>query len=120
MKAWLTGCLAAALLFGGASLGRSEDGKDKNKDKEKDKAAADLEAQFKKLDTGGNGTLYLAEYVGNKQGEEKTKAEKLFRRKDKDKDLQLTLAEFKREVQLPDNKKKKDAKKAKPKAKKDK
>lgn len=102
MKLWLRSLLAAALLTGGFGFAAAED-------KKKDKSDDELAAQFKKLDTNGNGLLVIPEYIGNKTGEAKTAAEKLFRRKDKDKDLQLTLAEFKREVA----EKKKDPKKKK-------
>jgi hypothetical protein len=88
-----------------ASLG--EDAKDKKKPD-----ADALAAQFKKLDTNGNGFLVKGEFFGDKTGEAKEAADKSFRRKDKDKDLQLTLAEFKAAEKKPNAKKK-----AKPKAK---
>lgn len=101
MKSFWICCFALSLTAGLASFGLSED-------KKKDKAEPDFAAQFKKLDDNGNGFLVQAEYVGNKTGEAKEEALKTFRRKDKDKDLQLTLAEFKAPVKKPQDKKKKD------------
>jgi Ca2+-binding EF-hand superfamily protein len=60
-----------------------------------DKKNQDPEAVFKRLDKNSDNKLSKDEYLGNSEGEKKTKKEDRFKRFDKDKDNFLSLEEFK-------------------------
>ena len=60
-----------------------------------DKKNQDPEAVFKRLDKNSDNKLTKEEYVGNTEGEKKTKKEDRFKNLDKDKDNFLSLEEFK-------------------------
>ena len=85
MKKILSILLLAAVSFGVAGVVSAAD-------KPKDKP--DAAARFKKIDKDGNGKVSLEEFVGKKEGDKKTAAEKAFGKKDKDGDGSLTLEEF--------------------------
>ena len=58
-------------------------------------AAQEGEAKFKAMDTNGDGSLTVQEYIGAKQGDEATAARAEFARLDKDRDQKLTMEECK-------------------------
>jgi len=60
-----------------------------------DKKNQDPEAVFKRLDKNSDNKLSKEEYLGNTEGEKKTKKEDRFKNLDKDKDSYLSLEEFK-------------------------
>lgn len=60
-----------------------------------DKKNQDPEAVFKRLDKNSDNKLTKEEYIGNTEGEKKTKKEDRFKNLDKDKDNFLSLEEFK-------------------------
>lgn len=53
------------------------------------------EEQFKALDKNSDGKLDLAEYLGNSEGEKKTKKEERFKTLDKNGDKFVDLEEYK-------------------------
>ena len=60
-----------------------------------DKKNQDPEAVFKRLDKNSDNKLSLEEYLGNTEGEKKTKKENRFKTLDANKDNALSLDEFK-------------------------
>jgi EF hand len=60
-----------------------------------EKKDQDPEAVFKRLDKNSDNKLSLEEYLGNTEGEKKTKKENRFKTLDTNKDNFLSLEEFK-------------------------
>ena len=60
-----------------------------------DKKPQDPEAAFKRADKNSDNKLSLEEYLGNTEGEKKTKKENRFKTLDSNKDNFLSLEEFK-------------------------
>lgn len=60
-----------------------------------EKKPQDPEAVFKRLDRNGDGKLSKEEFVGNLEGEKKSKKENRFAQLDKNNDGFLSLEEFK-------------------------
>ena len=58
-----------------------------------EKAKKTPQDRFNALDTDGNKKISLAEFVGKREGDKKAKAEKYFKKRDKDSSGDLTLEE---------------------------
>jgi Ca2+-binding EF-hand superfamily protein len=94
-RSWVAALAIVCLVGLSGAVSAQEEPQQKKKSPEK---------TFAKLDTDGNGSLSLEEYVGKKEGDAVAKAEANFKKLDKDSDGSLTLEEFKERAKMKSGK----------------